>query len=78
MKPQYEPILPIQKYGYLIEECGEVMHATGKLLRWGEQSVNHELTEDLQVTNRDWLLRELDDLEGAMKRVRDMLEKSKP
>ena len=68
MKPQYEPTHDTQAVAYLCEECGEVLAAAGKSLRWGLDSVNPEL--DNPETNREWLLRELVDLEGAIKRVR--------
>lgn len=55
---------------YLVEECGEVLAAAGKSLRWGLDSVNPELPKGEQETNRDWLLRELEDLDGAIRRAR--------
>ena len=60
--------------GHLVEECGEVLAASGKLLRWGPNSVNPELPPEQQETNRDWLLRELDDLEDLIARARAALE----
>jgi len=54
-----------QKIGYLVEECGEVMAAAGKTLRWGPESSNPELPEDKRERNIDWLSRELDDLSYA-------------
>jgi len=66
MKPQYEPKTREQFYGYLIEECGEVLHAAGKTLRWGEVSVNPELSPGEQESNLVWLKRELCDLRGAI------------
>lgn len=73
MKPQYEPKTLEQKLGYLVEECGEVMAAVGKTMRWGLESVNLDLPEDEQETNRDWIVRELRDLEGAINRARAAL-----
>lgn len=69
MKPQYEPKTREQFYGYLVEECGEVMHAAGKTLRWGESSVNPEIPEHARETNLVWLRRELEDLRGAIDRI---------
>lgn len=69
MKPQYEPRTREQFYGYLIEECGEVLHAAGKTLRWGEGSVNPEIPEHARETNLVWLKRELNDLRGAIDRI---------
>jgi NTP pyrophosphatase (non-canonical NTP hydrolase) len=73
MKPQYEPKTLSQKLGYLTEECGEVLAAIGKTQRWGLDSVNPELPPTEQETNRDWILRELDDLDRASSYVRKAL-----
>lgn len=55
---------------HLVEECGEVLAAAGKTQRWGLDSVNPELPPEQQETNRAWLLREMNDLEGAITRCR--------
>lgn len=73
MKPEYRPTTTKQKFGYLVEECGEVMAATGKTLRWGLESYNPELPPQLQETNREWLMRELTDLTRAIRLVRAAL-----
>ncbi len=69
MKPQYEPMTIWEKLGYLVEECGEVLAAVGKTQRWGLESVNPDIPVAQQETNRDWILRELKDLKGAIRRV---------
>jgi NTP pyrophosphatase (non-canonical NTP hydrolase) len=74
MKPWYEPESAEQAIAYLIEECGEVLSAAGKTLRWGLASVNPELPSEQREENRDWLLREMKDLAGAVKRVRSFLK----
>jgi len=56
--------------GHLIEECGEVLAAAGKTVRFGLNSVNPELPPAQQETNADWLIRELDDLEDTIARLR--------
>lgn len=56
--------------GHLIEECGEVLEAAGKTLRWGWYSVNPELPPEEQEQNRNWLARELSDLDDAINRMR--------
>lgn len=38
--------------GYLVEECGEVLAATGKTIRWGQDSFNPELPPEQRETNR--------------------------
>ncbi len=72
-KPHYEPRTLPQKLGYLVEECGETQAAIGKTIRWGLESFNPEVPEEERETNRDWILRELNDLEVAIKYVRDEL-----
>lgn len=73
MKPRYEPKTTNQFLGYLIEECGEVLAAAGKSLRWGLRSANPELPPSEQETNAAWLRREMDDLQGAIERMRKHL-----
>ena len=73
MKPQYEPKTVEMALGYLVEECGEVLAAVGKSQRWGLASCNPEIPIEEQETNRDWVLRELKDLELAIKRARKFL-----
>lgn len=70
MEARYEPKTFEQKLGYLIEECGEVLAAAGKTIRCGLDSVNPELPLQEQESNRDWLAREIEDLERAIKYVR--------
>lgn len=72
-RPEYEPKTAEQKLGYLIEECGEVLAAAGKTVRWGLDSYNPELNMEDRETNRDWLLRELADLKAAIERVEPVL-----
>lgn len=70
MKIDYEPRHAEQAIAYLIEECGEVLAAAGKSLRWGLDSYNPELPIDAREFNAHWLLREMKDLEQAIERVR--------
>ena len=53
---------------HLNEECGEVVAAIGKTMRWGYDSVNPELPFEEQETNLDWVLRELSDVKAAIAR----------
>lgn len=73
MKSEYEPKTVEQALGYLVEECGEVLAAVGKTQRWGLDSVNPDLPRTEQETNREWILRELTDLNGAITRARRFL-----
>jgi len=71
-RTEYEPRTDTQRLGYLIEECGEVLAAAGKSVRWGLDSYNPELPQPSEL-NREWLARELNDLEAAIARVREIL-----
>ena len=73
MKPEYTPITAAQKIGYLIEECGEVLAACGKTVRWGTESFNPELPVEKREINSDWILRELVDLKRAIELVEEEL-----
>jgi NTP pyrophosphatase (non-canonical NTP hydrolase) len=72
-RPQYEPRGVEACLGYLVEECGEVLQAAGKSLRWGLESYNPELPPGERETNRTWLLREIADLEAAIARLHHAL-----
>ena len=69
MKPEYEPKTTDQCLGYLVEECGEVLHAVGKTQRWGLHSANPEIPLRERESNADWILRELRDLRRAINKV---------
>jgi NTP pyrophosphatase (non-canonical NTP hydrolase) len=72
MEERYTPVTLDEKLGYLVEEAGEVLAAVGKTLRWGVESYNPDLGPESE-SNREWILRELDDLENAIKLVREEL-----
>ena len=55
---------------HLIEEAGEALAAAGKVQRWGAASVNPLLPAEQQERNIDWLMRELSDVEEAIRRLR--------
>lgn len=63
-----------KQLAHLIEECGEVLAAAGKLQRWGKESVNPLLPREQQETNIDWLMRELADLKEAIGRLEKTIE----
>lgn len=58
---------------HAIEECGEFLAAAGKTQRWGLESVNPDLPSSQQEHNGIWLLREMDDVEFTLKRLRAKL-----
>ena len=57
--------------GKAIEECGELLAALGKSLRWGWESANPELPVKDRETNVAWVRREMADVRQAL----DNLEK---
>jgi len=71
MKPQYVPKDRNQRLFKLVEELGELQAALGKAGRWGMLSVNPELPVEQQETNAAWILREMDDVQDAIKACRE-------
>lgn len=59
---RYHSRTPEQGLAHVIEECGEVLAAAGKTLRWGPYSYNPEIAESDRELNIDWLRREMADL----------------
>lgn len=55
---------------HFVEECGEALAAAGKIQRWGPYSTNPEIPEAKRETNLRWLLREMNDVSGAIDRLR--------
>jgi hypothetical protein len=74
MHAEFLPTDLAGKLGKLTEECGEVLAAVGKTQRFGLDSVNPLIPADQRVTNKDWLLAELADLEHAIEEVRQELK----
>lgn len=72
---RYQSTNPRQALAHVIEECGELLAAAGKTVRWGWDSVNPEIPTDQQETNLDWLMRELDDLDFAISEFRKHINK---
>jgi hypothetical protein len=56
--------------GRLIEECGEVLVAAGKTVRYGWNSWNPNLPVAQRETNEEWLKREIKDVEFAIALLR--------
>lgn len=78
MKPGYAPTTDQQKLAYLVEECGEVLAAAGKALRWGLDHANPDLPLAAQEPNRVWLAREVLDLQRALTYVSTLLPNPLP
>lgn len=69
---RYRSNSPSQALAHLSEECGELVAAIGKTMRWGSQSVNPELPPEQQETNIDWVRREIRDVERAIAAFRKL------
>lgn len=73
-KREYEPRNLEQAVGYLVEECGEVLQAVGKIQRYGWDSRNPDLPPMQQISNARALRQEMRDLEAAIYRVRKFMD----
>lgn len=60
--------------GHLIEECGEVLAAAGKSIRWGLASYNPEIAVEDREDNLAWLRREISDLKAVINRFEKRME----
>lgn len=57
--------------GSVVQSSGQVQAATGVILRWGLSAIDAQGT-----SNRDNLLRELDDLKASIRRLEKVLSPS--
>src|SRR5262249_54867179 len=73
---RYLPMTLPNKLAQLAEEAGEVVAAVGKTLRFGLDSENLELPDNVRETNRNWLKREIEDLKRAISKVEEFLNES--
>lgn len=71
MKTGYEPKTCYESLAHLVEECGEVVQAAGKSLRFGVECYNPELPAEQRELNGAWVLRELGDLKLAIARAEE-------
>lgn len=71
MDENYKPTNSDEAIAYLIEECGEVLQAAGKCLRFGYTNWNPNIP--VKITNREQLLEELLDLENAIRIVKSLV-----
>lgn len=55
---------------HLVEECGEVLSAAGKTLRFGPMSYNPDHPPEEREPNCRWLHRELEDLQDTISRLK--------
>ena len=62
---------------HVIEECGELLAAAGKTLRWGWSSTNPELPQAERESNLVWLKREMGDLRGALDRLQKVIDEDR-
>lgn len=73
MKFEYVPKTDEQVLAYFVEEVGEALAAVGKAQRWGLSSSNPELPPEERETNAEWIMRELIDVERAVRFMRTLL-----
>jgi hypothetical protein len=62
-----------KRLSHAIEECGEFLAAAGKTQRWGVWSVNPLVPPCDRETNLAWLIREMNDVQEAMGRLREAI-----
>jgi predicted DNA-binding helix-hairpin-helix protein len=56
-----------QALAHVVEECGEVIANFGKATRFGFDSLNPEKTKEEQESKMDSIIREISDLEQAIR-----------
>jgi hypothetical protein len=71
VRPDLAPVTFRDCLSHVVEECGEVLQVIGKLDRFGETPTDPKT--GIKYDNIADLLIEFDDLEAAIKRVRDRL-----
>jgi len=72
MDRRYKPNTMESKIGWLVEECGELQAALGKTIRHGLGSYNPEPGASGE-RNAEWILREMKDVERAIKLLREAI-----
>ena len=70
MDQKWLPTTIESQLAHVIEECGEVLAAAGKIQRFGWNNFNPDAPKDERESNFRVLLREMDDLEQAMRSLR--------
>lgn len=70
-RPDLLPVTFRDKISHVVEECGEVLQAIGKLDRFGERATDHKT--GIQYDNVAALKNELRDLIEACERVEKLL-----
>lgn len=64
----------LERLAFLNEEMAETAHALSKCIRHGFESVDPTLDLPLQITNREWLSREMGQVLAAMQLMVDALD----
>jgi hypothetical protein len=73
MKPLYKANTTEQALAYLVEECGTVLAAIGKIQCCGLHDTPPNTPPNEIDTNRYWLLRELSNLSKAIELITSFL-----
>src|SRR5712671_5052010 len=76
MRPDLLPITFRDCLSHVVEECGEVLKAIGKLDRFGEKATDPKT--GIKYDNIADLLTEINDLENAMNRVKQRYQMKIP
>lgn len=76
--PEYVPKTMVAVLGKLSEECGEIVKAVGKTLRFGLLSSNPDVPPEKRRTNQEAILQEIEDLEATIPLVREALANRTP
>lgn len=71
--PKYRPQDERTAIANVVQNCGEVLHAIGKIGRWGNESVNPLVPRSQQETNRRLALRKFAELRAAMTHAEEYL-----
>lgn len=60
-----------ERLAVLVEECGEILHIVGKILRHGYDGYDPTVHKNDQITNRNALEDEIGDLDVAVLMLQD-------
>jgi hypothetical protein len=61
--------------GKAIEELGELQAALGKSIRWGWDSYDPTIPAEQRITNKEWVLAEMQDVRYALDNLEKELNK---
>lgn len=71
--PKYAPTTANTAFANVVQNCGETLHALGKIGRWGVESYNPLTIRSQRETNRRLALRKFDELRAALDKAEEFL-----